>query len=105
MQILVVHNRYRSAIPSGENAVVDNEISALRAAGHDVATYLRESDEIATMSAASRLAHVASPLHSASTVRAARARETPSAAITSAMNWSRRPSMSSAMRYRICERL
>ena len=70
MQILVVHNRYRSAIPSGENAVVDNEISALRAAGHHVATYLRESDEIATMSSASRLAHVASPLHSASAVRA-----------------------------------
>jgi len=39
------------------------------------------------------------------TSRVARCRPTPSAAITSAMNWSRRPSISSAMRYRIWPRL
>ena len=29
MKILVVHNRYRSASPSGENRVVDQETKAL----------------------------------------------------------------------------
>lgn len=47
MRVLVVHNRYRSELPSGENRVVDAEIEGLREAGIDVATYLRSSDEIA----------------------------------------------------------
>lgn len=47
MRVLVVHNRYRSDHPSGENRVVDAEIQGLREAGVDVATYLRSSDEIA----------------------------------------------------------
>jgi glycosyltransferase involved in cell wall biosynthesis len=41
-----VHNRYRSVIPSGENRVVDVEAEALRAAGHEVISFERESDEI-----------------------------------------------------------
>ncbi|MBK9180788.1 MAG: glycosyltransferase [Acidimicrobiales bacterium] len=44
--MLVVHNRYRSALPSGENRVVDDEIALLGEAGVDVDAYLRESDEI-----------------------------------------------------------
>ena len=46
MKVLVVHNRYRSALPSGENMVVDQEIAMLREAGVEVETYLRDSDEI-----------------------------------------------------------
>ena len=36
MRILVVHNRYRSAAPSGENRVVDHRGAALTELGHDV---------------------------------------------------------------------
>ena len=36
MHVLVVHNRYSSAQPSGENRVVDEEAGLLRAAGHRV---------------------------------------------------------------------
>lgn len=44
-----MHNRYVSAVPSGENAVVDDEVAALRAAGVEVCTHIRSSDEIATL--------------------------------------------------------
>ena len=36
MRILLVHNRYRSGAPSGENRVVDQEGEALEALGHEV---------------------------------------------------------------------
>lgn len=42
----MVHNRYRSETPSGENVVVDTEMAALAAAGVAVVPYLRSSDEI-----------------------------------------------------------
>jgi glycosyltransferase involved in cell wall biosynthesis len=70
VQVLVVHNRYRSGVPSGENRVVDQEVDALRARGHDVATYVRSSDEIARMSLPEKLLHGLSPVHSAEAVRA-----------------------------------
>ncbi|WP_372348018.1 glycosyltransferase [Streptomyces sp. KL116D] len=47
MHVLVVHNRYSSAQPSGENRVVDQEVGLLRAAGHRVDTFERRSDDIA----------------------------------------------------------
>lgn len=47
MRILVVHNRYRSELPSGENSVVDAEVEGLRKHGVEVVTYLRSSNEIA----------------------------------------------------------
>lgn len=50
MRILVVHNRYRSATPSGEDRVVDQESAALAEAGHEVELFERLSDEIATYS-------------------------------------------------------
>jgi len=50
MRVLVVHNRYRPTAPSGENAVVDQESSALLSRGHDVALFQRHSDEIAAWS-------------------------------------------------------
>lgn len=34
MRVLLVHGRYRSVAPSGENRVVDQEATALSAAGH-----------------------------------------------------------------------
>ena len=46
MKILLVHNRYRSTAPSGENRVVDQEGEALAELGHEVETFERHSDEI-----------------------------------------------------------
>ncbi len=43
---MLVHNRYRSAAPSGENRVVDQESAALAALGHEVTRFGRSSDEI-----------------------------------------------------------
>lgn len=59
MHIIVVHNRYSSAQPSGENNVVDQEVALLRAAGHRVELFERRSDDIA---ARSLLGKVAVPL-------------------------------------------
>ncbi|GAB3453074.1 glycosyltransferase family 4 protein [Actinophytocola sediminis] len=50
MRVLVVHNRYRSGQPSGENAVVDQEVALLADAGHQVSRFERHSDDIASMS-------------------------------------------------------
>ena len=47
VKILLVHNRYRSGAPSGENRVVDQEAEVLAAAGHEVIGFGRSSDEIA----------------------------------------------------------
>lgn len=46
MKILLVHNRYRSGVPSGENRVVDQEADALADSGHEVIRFGRSSDEI-----------------------------------------------------------
>lgn len=64
MRVLVVHNRYRSEVPSGENVAVDSEISALVAAGVDVVTYLRSSDEISQMSTAEKATVPLQAVHS-----------------------------------------
>jgi glycosyltransferase involved in cell wall biosynthesis len=46
MKVLVCHNRYRSAFPSGENRYVDYEIALLRDAGIDVIPMIEENDSI-----------------------------------------------------------
>ncbi|MGW1491930.1 glycosyltransferase [Streptomyces sp. NPDC002402] len=56
MHILVVHNRYASAQPSGENKVVDQEVGLLREAGHRVEVFERRSDDIAARSLLSKAA-------------------------------------------------
>ncbi|MEU1271736.1 glycosyltransferase [Streptomyces sp. NPDC005799] len=56
MHVLVVHNRYASAQPSGENRVVDQEVELLRAAGHRVEVFERRSDDIGAMSLLSKVA-------------------------------------------------
>ncbi len=55
MRIVVVHNRYRSEQPSGEDMVVSQEIDLLREAGHHVERYQRDSDSIAASSVAVKL--------------------------------------------------
>ncbi|MFC9632776.1 glycosyltransferase [Streptomyces mirabilis] len=50
VHVLVVHNRYASAQPSGENKVVDQEVELLRAAGHRVEVFERRSDDITARS-------------------------------------------------------
>ncbi|MFF1607122.1 glycosyltransferase, partial [Amycolatopsis sp. NPDC058278] len=49
MKVLVVHNRYRSEQPSGENNVVDAEVTLLDEGGHQVSLFERRSDDIAAM--------------------------------------------------------
>jgi len=56
VRVLLVHNRYRSAAPSGENRVVDTEQAALAAAGHEVALFGRSSDDIEGWSRAKKAA-------------------------------------------------
>ncbi|MFF4353598.1 glycosyltransferase [Streptomyces sp. NPDC001530] len=56
MHVLVVHNRYNSAQPSGENKVVDQEVALLRAAGHRVEVFERRSDTIADRSLLGKVA-------------------------------------------------
>ena len=51
MRVMVVHNRYRSDQPSGENRVVDQEARLLASAGVKVSRLERSSDEIASLSA------------------------------------------------------
>ncbi|MFD8734472.1 glycosyltransferase [Streptomyces sp. NPDC059618] len=50
MHVLMVHNRYASAQPSGENKVVDQEVALLRDGGHTVGLFERRSDDIGSMS-------------------------------------------------------
>jgi len=50
VRVLIVHNDYVSANPSGERRVVTDDQANLRAAGVDVVSYIRSSDEIPTLS-------------------------------------------------------
>ena len=54
MRIVLVHNRRRSAAPSGENRVADQEREALTALGHEVIPFERSSDEIGRWSLAKK---------------------------------------------------
>lgn len=56
MKILLVHSRYRSKAPSGENNVVDRESALLATAGHQVELFQRTSDDIATWGPARKAA-------------------------------------------------
>ncbi|MEA2827772.1 MAG: hypothetical protein QOG43_2211 [Actinomycetota bacterium] len=46
MRVLLVHNRYRSTSPGGEDRVVDQEADALAHDGHQVERFERFNDEI-----------------------------------------------------------
>lgn len=56
MKVLVVHGRYRSFAPSGENSVVDRESAALVAAGIQVEQFGRDSDAVADWGVARKAA-------------------------------------------------
>ncbi|KUL34469.1 glycosyltransferase [Actinoplanes awajinensis] len=62
MKVVVAHNRYREAIPSGENVIVDTEIEQLRAAGLSVVPFQRSSDSIEGMSVAQKALLPVSPM-------------------------------------------
>lgn len=46
MRVLVVHNRYSSRVPSGENLAVRDEVRWLRDAGVDVTTFEVSNDDV-----------------------------------------------------------
>ncbi len=64
MRVLVAHNQYRSALPSGENEVVASDVEALRAAGVEVDTYFRSSDEIESFGSLQRARLPVRPIYS-----------------------------------------
>lgn len=49
MRVAMLHNRYRTGQPSGENTVVAQTVDLLRNSGHDIDLYVRNSDDIAAM--------------------------------------------------------
>lgn len=51
MKVVVAHNRYSSAVPSGENMVVDAEIEMLRDAGVEVIPFIKSSDSLDSLGA------------------------------------------------------
>jgi glycosyltransferase involved in cell wall biosynthesis len=73
MKVVIAHNRYSSAQPSGENAIVDLEIDQLRAAGVDVVPFLRSSDEISALPLSRKALLPTSPLYAGPAQRALRA--------------------------------
>jgi len=50
MRVLLVHTRYQSNAPSGEDIVFDDECQLLREHGHEVIVYERHNGEIKTFS-------------------------------------------------------
>ena len=50
MRVLLIHNRYRSGSPGGEDVVVEQERQLLEEAGHEVTPYLRSNDEVSLRS-------------------------------------------------------
>jgi glycosyltransferase involved in cell wall biosynthesis len=55
MRVVVVHNRYSSRVPSGENLAVDDEVRWLREAGVDVAVHSVSNDDALAPGAWARL--------------------------------------------------
>ncbi|GAA0451824.1 glycosyl transferase [Paractinoplanes deccanensis] len=63
MKVVVAHNRYREAMPSGENVIVDTEIGQLRAAGVEVIPFQRSSDAIGDLPLAEKALLPLSPIY------------------------------------------
>lgn len=62
MKVLVAHNEYSAAVPSGENVAVRRQLVDLERAGMQVVPYLRSSDEIGGSGGPGRLRAAASAL-------------------------------------------
>jgi glycosyltransferase involved in cell wall biosynthesis len=73
VKVVIAHNRYSSAQPSGENTVVDQEMAQLSAAGIEVVPFLRSSDEISALPVGRKLLLPASPLYAGPAQRDLRA--------------------------------
>jgi glycosyltransferase involved in cell wall biosynthesis len=69
VKVVVAHNRYREAIPSGENVIVDTEIAQLGAAGVEVVPFQRSSDDIGGLPLAQKALLPISPIYGASAQR------------------------------------
>ena len=69
MRVVIAHNRYRSAQPSGENRIVDAEIAQLTGAGVEVVPFLRHSDDIGALPLAQKALLPVSPLWNPSAAR------------------------------------
>ena len=69
MKVVVAHNRYREAVPSGENVIVDTEIAQLAAAGVEVLPFLRSSDSIKDLPPAQKALLPLSPIYGRATQR------------------------------------
>ena len=69
-KVVVAHNRYAAATPSGENGIVDAEIAQLRAAGLTVVPFVRSSDEINELPAVQRALLPLSPIYNGQSQRA-----------------------------------
>jgi glycosyltransferase involved in cell wall biosynthesis len=67
--VLVAHNRYRSGLPSGENATVERDVAALAARGVAVDVLLADSDDIEGFGLGRRLTLPGRPTWSAETRR------------------------------------
>jgi glycosyltransferase involved in cell wall biosynthesis len=63
VKVVIAHNRYREAIPSGENVIVDLEIAQLRAAGAEVLPFQRSSDSIGDLPLAQKALLPISPIY------------------------------------------
>src|ERR1700712_4065920 len=63
MKVVVAHNRYREAIPSGENVIVDTEIAQLGAAGVEVLPFQRSSDSIGELPLSQKVLLPLSPIY------------------------------------------
>jgi glycosyltransferase involved in cell wall biosynthesis len=63
VKVVVAHNRYREAQPSGENTIVDVEIAQLRAAGVTVLPFIRSSDEIPALPKSAKVLLPISPIY------------------------------------------
>jgi glycosyltransferase involved in cell wall biosynthesis len=68
MKVVVAHNRYVSAQPSGENTIVDAEIAQLTAAGVTVLPLIRSSDDIPALPKAQKALLPLSPVRNAGAV-------------------------------------
>jgi glycosyltransferase involved in cell wall biosynthesis len=59
MRVLVVHNKYSSRVPSGENLAVDDEVRWLRESGVDVHLHTVSNDDVVGAGAADKLRQAA----------------------------------------------
>ena len=69
VKVVIAHNLYSSAQPSGENEIVAAETAQLGAAGVTVLPLLRRSDDIGTLSLAGKALLPVSPIYNAGAQR------------------------------------